>query len=204
MLPISALMIALALPISRVVYERYAFTLEDAYLTALVLMAYAVGMFFYLGRDVLVRVFYALEDADTPFRISIFNIFLNALLDFLLVKPLGAPGLVLATVGVNIVSMVMMLWILHRRLRGLPLKEWAIPTVGLAVASAIAGVTAWGVLHGLEQWLGRHGFLLLLFQVCVAGLAGFLVFGLIAFQLKLPELNLLIDRVRQKFNRRRG
>lgn len=202
MLPISALMIALALPISRVVYERYAFTKEDAQLTALVLMAYAVGMFFYLGRDVLVRVFYALEDADTPFRISVFNIFLNALLDFLLVKPLGAPGLVLATVGVNIVSMVMMLYLLHRRLHGLPLWEWAIPTVGLAGASTIAGFTAWGVLQGLEQLLGQHGFWLLLLQVCIAGGAGFLVFGLLALQLKLPEVNLLVDRLRQKLNRR--
>lgn len=202
MLPTSALMIALALPISRVVYERYAFKLEDAYFTATVLMAYAVGMFFYLGRDVLVRVFYALEDADTPFRISVFNIFLNALLDFLLVRPLGAPGLILATVGVNIVSMMMMLWILNRRLRGLPLREWAIPTVGLAVGSAIAGLTAWGVLQGLELWLGRQGLLVLLLQVCVAGLAGLLVFGLIAFQLKLPEVNQFAQRIRQKLNRR--
>ncbi|MGQ9871894.1 murein biosynthesis integral membrane protein MurJ [Leptodesmis sp.] len=202
MLPISALMIALALPISQVVYERYAFTKEDAQLTALVLMAYAVGMFFYLGRDVLVRVFYALEDADTPFRISVVNIFLNALLDFLLVKPLGAPGLVLATVGVNIVSMVMMLYLLHRRLHGLPLWEWAVPTVGLAAASTIAGFTAWGVLQGLEQLLGQHGFWLLLLQVCIAGGAGFLVFGLLALQLKLPEVNLLVDRLRQKLNRR--
>jgi MviN-like protein. len=36
----------------------------------------------YLGRDVLVRVFYALGDGETPFRVSIINIFLNGLLDY--------------------------------------------------------------------------------------------------------------------------
>ncbi|HEY9643591.1 MAG TPA: murein biosynthesis integral membrane protein MurJ, partial [Coleofasciculaceae cyanobacterium] len=144
MLPISALMMALAVPISQVVYERYAFTVQDSYLTSSVLVAYALGMFVYLGRDVLVRVFYALGDGDTPFRISIFNIFLNALLDFFLYKPLGAPGLVLATVGVNLVSMVALLWVLHRRLGGLPLREWSMPLLMLIAISGVTGLAAWG------------------------------------------------------------
>jgi putative peptidoglycan lipid II flippase len=76
--------------------------------------------------------------------------------------------------------------------------------VGLAAASAIAGFTAWGALQGLERWLGQHGFLVLLMQVCAAGLAGLLVFSLIAFQLKIPEVNLFVDRVRQKFSRGRS
>lgn len=202
MLPLSALMIALALPISRVVYERFAFRPEDSYLTASVLMAYAVGMFFYLSRDVLVRVFYALEDADTPFRISVFNIFLNALLDFLLVKPLGAPGLVLATVGVNLVSMVMMLWILHRRLQGLPLKTWGLPTLGLTIASGLAGLVSWGSLLGLEKLMGNQGVITLLVQLVLAGGLGLGVFVLIALQLKLPEVEQVADRLKQRFVRR--
>ena len=116
MLPISAVMVALALPISQVVYERYAFDAEASQLTAVVLMAYAVGMFVYLGRDVLVRVFYALGDGDTPFKISIVNIFLNGLFDYLLVQRFGAAGIVLATVAVNVISMLAMMYFLDRRL----------------------------------------------------------------------------------------
>jgi putative peptidoglycan lipid II flippase len=198
MLPISALMIALAVPISRVVYERYAFRVEDSYLTASVLVAYAIGMFVYLGRDILVRVFYALNDGDTPFRISVVNIFINALLDFLLVKPLGAPGLVLATVGVNLISMVAMLWILNRRLGGLALRSWSIPTAGLALGSAIAGLVSWGVLHLLERYLGTEGFAILLLQLAIAGFAGFAVFAAIALRLKLPEVDLFVERLRQR------
>ncbi|MFM7448267.1 MAG: murein biosynthesis integral membrane protein MurJ [Leptolyngbyaceae cyanobacterium] len=204
MLPLSALMITLAIPITRVVYERYAFTRQDADLTASVLIAYAVGMFFYLGRDVLVRVFYGLEDADTPFRISIFNIFLNALLDFLLVKHLGAPGLVLATVGVNIVSMGMLLWILNRRLHGLPLKQWSLAILGLALSSAAAGLASWFVLGWTEQIWGTQGLLLLLAQLAIASATGLLVFGLIASQLNIPEMTQLVDRLRQKFSKNQG
>lgn len=202
MLPISALMMVLALPISRVVYERYAFRLEDSYLTAAVLTAYAVGMFFYLGRDVLVRVFYALEDADTPFRVSIVNIFLNAILDFLLFRPLGAPGIVLATVFVNVISMIVFLAILHRRLSGLPLREWGMITLGLTVGSAIAGLAAWATLQICERWLGSEGLLILLLQLCLAGAVGLGVFALFVTQLKLPEVDLLVDRIRQRLSRR--
>jgi len=199
MLPVSALMMALAFPLSRVVYERYAFTIEDSSLTASVLVAYALGMFFYLARDVLVRVFYALEDGDTPFRISVVNIFLNALLDFFLVKPLGASGLVLATVIVNVVSMIAMLWLLNRRLGGLPLREWAVPLAGLTIASIAAGGAAWGTLQASEQFLGRGGLWLVLVQLCLSGLAGLGIFALIAIQLRIPEVKQVSDRLRQRF-----
>jgi putative peptidoglycan lipid II flippase len=201
MLPLSALMMALALPIVRVVYERYAFDLEASYLTASILIAYSVGMFVYLGRDVLVRVFYGLGDADTPFRISIVNIFLNAVLDFFLIRPFGAPGLILATVGVNVVSMGVMLWILNRRLQGLPLKEWMTPIAGLAAASAIAGVTAWGTLRGLESLWGNSGLLILLAQLGIAGAVGLMVYVGLTLQLRLPEVNQFGDRIRQKLGR---
>ena len=67
MLPLGALMIALALPIVRLVYERSAFNAEASQLTASILIAYGLGMFVYLARDLLVRVFYALGDGNTPF-----------------------------------------------------------------------------------------------------------------------------------------
>jgi putative peptidoglycan lipid II flippase len=201
MLPISALMMALAVPISQVVYQRYAFTVQDSYLTSSVLVAYAVGMFVYLGRDVLVRVFYALGDGDTPFRISIFNIFLNALLDFFLYKPLGAPGLVLATVGVNLVSMLTLLWFLNRKLDGLPLREWSMPLLALVSISGVTGLAAWGSLQGLEQLWGNQGFWVHLAQLCLAGAVGLGVFVLLVSRIGLPEVEQFTDRIRQKLGR---
>lgn len=202
MLPLSALMVALALPIVRVVYERFAFDADASRLTTNVLIAYSVGMFVYLGRDVLVRVFYGLGDADTPFRISVVNIFINAVLDFLFVKPFGAPGLIMATVGVNLFSMGAMLWVLNRRLHGLPLLQWSVPVVGLAGASAIAGVAAWGTLQGLEHLWGTQGLLILLLQLAISSTAGLIVFGLLASQLRLPEFNLFVEQIRRKVLRR--
>ena len=202
MLPLSGLMIALSLPIVRIVYERFAFDAAASRLTSAVLIAYAIGMFVYLSRDVLVRVFYGLGDANTPFRISIINIFINALLDFLLVKPFGAPGLVLATVGVNVISLFVMLWILNRRLNGLPLVQWSIPIAGLTGASAIAGGIAWLTLSWLEGLWGTEGIGILLLQLAIASGAGFVAFAAIVSQMRLPEVQLVSDRLRQKFLKR--
>jgi len=198
MLPLGALMVTLAVPIVRVIYERYAFNQSASHLVASVLIAYGIGMFVYLGRDVLVRVFYALGDGNTPFRISIANIFLNALLDYILVKPFGAPGLILATVGVNLISMIMLLWLLDRKLNGLPWHEWSWPILGLIGASFATGLASWGTLWGCQHIAGSEGLLIQLLQLCLSGLVGISVFALFVIRLNLPEVEILVSRFRRR------
>ncbi|OCR01421.1 murein biosynthesis integral membrane protein MurJ [Oscillatoriales cyanobacterium USR001] len=199
MLPLSALMVTLALPIVRVVYERVAFKASASEFVAPVLMAYGIGMFVYLGRDVVVRIFYALGDGETPFRISIINIFLNGLLDFLLVKPFGAVGLVLATVGVNLISMVMLLWLLDRKLNGLPWRNWTLPFFGLTAGSSLTGFVALATLKGCQIVLGTEGLLIQLVQLTVASLAGLVVFVVFIIHMNLPEFDLFVGRLRSRF-----
>jgi len=202
MLPLGALMVALSVPIVRVVYERGAFNRTDSGLVSSLLVANGIGMFVYLGRDVLVRVFYALGDGQTPFRVSMINIFLNALFDYFLIKPFGAPGVVLATVVVNCCSVLMLLWLLNRRLNGLPWQEWSLPILGLTAGSMVAGAASFATLEVSQHFLGRNGLLIQLLQLSVAGFVGLCVFGAIAAWMKLPEVNDFISRLRQRFLRK--
>lgn len=204
MLPLSALFVTLGSPIVRVVYERGAFDEQDSAVVTSVLVAYGIGMFVYLARDVMVRVFYALGDGDTPFKISLINIVLNGVLDYIMVMVLnlGAPGLVLATVGVNAISLVAMLVLLDRRLSGLPLLDWSRPLLGLVLASSIAGVAAWGSRWGLVQLFGDEGFWAQALQLGLAGGLGLGVFVLATLPLGIPETQLLVQRLQQRFNRR--
>jgi putative peptidoglycan lipid II flippase len=201
MLPLTAIFIALAFPIINVIYQRGNFSQEDSQLVVPVMMAYGFGMFFYLGRDVLVRVFYALGDGDTPFKVSIFNIFLNAGLDFLLVKSFQTPGLVLATVAVNITSMAAFLWILNRRLQGLPLGEWALAFLQLTIISLLSGFVSWGFSWGWERYLGSGNLLIQLLQLCLATAIALVVFVVLAMQLKLPEVEILVSKIRAKLGK---
>lgn len=202
MLPLGALIMTLALPIVQVIYERGAFDLGAAEIVTSVLVAYGLGMFVYLARDVLVRVYYALGDGQTPFRISLVNIGLNAVLDYFFIRWFGAPGLVLATVGVNVTSTLAMIVLLDRKLNGIPWLGWGRPIGLLTGLSAIAGLAAWGTRLGLEQVLGIEGSVNRLVQLAIAGAIGLGVFSLGTVALRIPEATELVNRLAGRFRRR--
>ncbi|MBE9029075.1 murein biosynthesis integral membrane protein MurJ [filamentous cyanobacterium LEGE 11480] len=201
MLPLGAVMLALSQPIVRLVYERGVFNPEASALVASVLAAYAFGMFVYLSRDILVRVFYALGDGNTPFRISIVNIFFNALFDYILVERFGVPGIVLATVGVNIVSMLALVYFLDKRLDGVGWQGWFLPIVGLAGASFAGGSVSWWVSQQIAAQLAVENFFSFAVQLAIAGSSGLLVFLIIAMQLRIPEVKLFLDRIIGRFKK---
>ena len=210
MLPLGVLFIALGGPIVALVYERGAFDAQASQLVTALLMAYGLGMPAYLGRDVLVRVFYALGDGTTPFRLSVAGIGLNVIFDWLLVggptpwgpqSPLnfGAPGLVLATVAINTLTCAALLLILQRRLQDLPLKDWAFDAAKLTLAAVLAGLLSWLVSMALP-WTGT--LLGLFLQVSGSGAAGLLLFLWIGTLLKSPEVQLIGKAVLQRVSRR--
>ena len=210
MLPLGVLFIALGGPIVALVYERGAFDAQASQLVTALLMAYGLGMPAYLGRDVLVRVFYALGDGTTPFRLSVAGIGLNVIFDWLLVggptpwgpqSPLnfGAPGLVLATVAINTLTCAALLLMLQRRLQDLPLKDWAFDVAKLTLAAVLAGLLSWLVSMALP-WPGT--LLGLFLQVSGSGAAGLLVFLWIGTLLKSPEVQLISKAVLQRVRRR--
>jgi putative peptidoglycan lipid II flippase len=207
MLPLGAVMIGLAVPIVALIYQRGAFNSEAAELVGGLLMAYGLGMPSYLARDVLVRVYYALGDAVTPFRWSMAGIGLNALFDWLLVGcptpwglqlpalNFGAPGLVLATVTVNTITCLALLMALQARLQALPLRRWGRDLGLLLVAAVLAGLTAW-ILQGTVRW--PKGLLGLLLENSIAGALAFGVYGLIGSLAGVPEMRQLLGLVRRR------
>ena len=196
-LPLSALMMALSIPIVKIVYQRQAFDSKAVEMVASVLIAYSLGMFPSVGRKILTRVCYALNDAKTPFRISIFNILLNVILDYVLVNSFGMTGLVFASMGVNLIAGGMLLIYLHRQLEGLPWKDWILPIFSLTGASTIAGLTAWVTSWGIEIIWKAEGLIFDLVQLSVSGIIGLIVFSLILMILRINEVDLLLAKLRK-------
>ena len=197
MMPLSAILMALAFPIVKTVYQYGAFKTQDAQLVGSILIASSLGMFFFLGRDVLVRVFYALGDGSTPFKIAVVNIFFNFLFDFLFWKPFGAAGITLSTVCINIISFSVMLFLLDRRLNGLPWRRFR-PLLGIFIASVVTGGVTWGISYAWQQFVPVSNTFTLLIQLASAAGIGLGVFMAIVSQLKLPEFDKFIGQIRQK------
>jgi putative peptidoglycan lipid II flippase len=211
MLPLGALFVALAGPIVALVYERGAFDHQAAEIVTSLLMAYGFGMPVYLGRDVLVRVFYALGDGTTPFRLSVAGIGLNVIFDWMLVGGptpwgqqlpafnFGAPGLVLATVGVNAITCLALLLALQSRLGGLPLRVWARDSLLLLGAAAVAGGAAW-VLASFVAW--PQGVAGLGLQMVLSGAMGLAIYGWMATAAGVPEAQQLANQLLSQLKRR--
>jgi putative peptidoglycan lipid II flippase len=207
MLPLGAVMVGLAGPIVALIYERGAFDHRAAALVASLLMAYGLGMPAYLARDVLVRVFYALGDGVTPFRWSLAGIGLNALFDWVLVGGptpwgqrlpalyFGAPGLVLATVGVNVITCLALLLVLRRRLGGMPLRDWARDTTLLLGAAVLAGGAAWALAEGVGWPAGLWGLLL---QTGLGSALALGLYGLLASLAGVPEARQVLAMTQRK------
>jgi putative peptidoglycan lipid II flippase len=118
-LPSTAGLLAIGEPTIRLMFEWKSFTPEHTLATANALTYYSLGLFAYSALLVLNRVYYALKDTRTPVSSAITTIILNIALSFLLVGPLNHLGLALAYSLAGIFNMLLLTFILRRRLGGI-------------------------------------------------------------------------------------
>ncbi|MGB3787480.1 MAG: lipid II flippase MurJ, partial [Phormidesmis sp.] len=91
--------------------------------------------------------------------------------------------------------------LLGRKIDGLPVADWARSIAMITGASFLSGVSCWLTRGGLASIIGSEGFLANLIQMCVAGGIGLVTFALLSIVLKIPEADLLAQRIRQKLGR---
>ncbi|MDR3518641.1 MAG: murein biosynthesis integral membrane protein MurJ [Azospirillaceae bacterium] len=96
-LPAATALIAAGHPIVQVLFQRGAFGSDQTALTTAVLAAYAVGIPGFVLSRVLNTACYARQDTAGPVRVGAVVTAANAALGLLLLVPLGATGLALAT-----------------------------------------------------------------------------------------------------------
>ena len=74
--------------IVELVFQRGAFDYQAVSIVRKIFIAYAVGIPFYLYRDLLIRFYYSIERTKLPFQITLLGIVLNIIFDWILT---GAP-----------------------------------------------------------------------------------------------------------------
>jgi putative peptidoglycan lipid II flippase len=171
-------------PLIRLLLERGEFTARSTQLTAEALAFFAFGLIGHSVVEIVARAFYALHDTRTPVAVGVGAMALNALLSILLIRPLQHSGLALANTLATWLEMVLLAWLLARRLGGL---EWPQLTATILRACLATLVMALPLAWAAGRWSGSSPVL-----VGVAGLVGAAVLYLgAAAILRMPEIQLI-------------
>jgi len=197
-LPFLAWFTILAAPIVRLIYQRGQFGAADTQQVAWALAAFTLGLTFANVNIMFNRGFQSLQRPWLPLYVGLANLALNAVLDWVLLKPFGVAGITLSTSLVSIFNLVVLVFLLRRvvgRIDGRRIARAAGGAAAAAVALAVVSGVLWFALH----WFARLGFVPLLLSVVVSVGAGGLVYLRISKVLGLEEL----AAVRKLWSRRR-
>ena len=197
-MPAMAGLVALAAPLTALLFERGRFVPADTAETAFVLAMYSLGLPFYCGLQILTRAFYALEDAVTPMKIAVWMVVANLALNLTLVWPLRAAGLALATAITAGGNLFLLAWFARRKhgIRGLSGVFRGI--LRSAAVALVMGAAVFGLGALFIGWFpARTEAHKLLWCLPPLVLGGALYIGL-SWVLRFPEVRDLLPRLRRR------
>lgn len=141
MLPVTVFLLVLGEPVVRLLFERAEFTRESTIETSWALWFLAIGFFPFAARDLLTRVFYALQDTKTPVIINTVTIIINIIASIILIRYLDQGGLGLGMAIGGICNFFIMLYVLRRK-TGLIVERTALIQLSkIVVATTVMAIT---------------------------------------------------------------
>ena len=202
LIPMTVGLMALAEPVVTLIYKRGEFDLLATELTSAALFFFALGMVGYGVQNILSRAFYANQDGKTPFYSGLVSIIINAVLCWLLLKPMGIGGLALAAAVSSTAAAAVLMVPAVKQYPDI-LDKSLVGQVGKMVLAA-AGMLALvlGCKHILNPLTGRLlGQIILL---CVCGGVGVVSYMIFAKILRIEESDFVFDMVKKILGRGKG
>ncbi|MDH6121653.1 putative peptidoglycan lipid II flippase [Kitasatospora sp. GAS204A] len=172
MVPIAAVLAALADPIVRLLLGHGATGATGATLTGQVLAVLAMGLPGFSAYLYYVRVFQALRDLRSAFGLYVLNNGLMVLLALALYRPFGVQGVAAAVSVAYTAAALAAAAVLRRRIGAVPAEPAVLGALTRAVATSLpAGALAWLKVRSMEPGLGVGAMLPLLAGLTVAAAA---------------------------------
>jgi len=179
MIPFSVMLMLLAHPIIRILFERGEFTAYSTTISSWALLFYSIGLFSFGGTKILVTAFYALQDTKTPVKIAVVCLVINTVLNFGLMIPLKVGGIALASSVAALVDFIWLFYCLDKRLWGID-GGFKIFVAKIVAASLVAGMVVsqiWNTACVPDERL----------RLFLAVILGALVYGSVCFMLKIGQ-----------------
>jgi putative peptidoglycan lipid II flippase len=190
--PAAVGLVTLGLPIVQLLFQHGEFSAADSLATTQALVGYAVGLPAFSATRIVAQTFYALGDTRTPLWAGFASVAVNVALAVALMWPLKHAGLALASSLSAYVNLLLLAWLLRRRLGPLGGREMLGSIVRTCVAAAALGL---GCVVA-RRWLGPgwEGAV----RTVGALVAGTGVYLAAAAALRAPELRALFGMLRRR------
>jgi len=187
LVPAAAATIALATPITRLIYEHGEFGPDSTELVSSALFWFSFSLPFSGVNLLLTRTFFSLQRPWITTKLAGANLTVNVVVSAALYGPFGIPGIVIGTVASSAFMTFAQTYYLRRELHGrLEGRETAITIAKICLAAAAFGALSYGVWWALDEALGR-GLIAQMLSVGTALAAGILVYAGLVLLLHVPE-----------------
>jgi putative peptidoglycan lipid II flippase len=198
LIPCAAITAVLAVPITRLVYQRGEFDVESTKQVSEALFWFSFSLPFSGFNLLLTRTFFSLQRPWTPTGLAGMTLLINAVVSAALYSPFGIAGVVIGTVVSTMAMTVGQATFLRHKTGGLELPRTINTTIKILIASAILGVVTYGTWYLLDQALGRS----LLAQLISVGGAitlGSIVYAGVVLAMRVPEARQIVDLFARRF-----
>lgn len=162
-LPLSVALMALRIPIVRLIYGTRIFDWNSTVQTGTVLSVFALSVIFQTLMSILTRSFFALHDTKTPVKVSFIGLALLVIGDFVLVRGFNLPVWALAASFAfsTFVESVILIILIDKRIGEIVNLKFIAHTLKIFIAAAISGGAMYFMLKIFDKsvWVKRLSFL---------------------------------------------
>ena len=199
-MPLTALLLVLAEPAVRILFQRGEWTQRATDLTVAALVYQVPSIILYIGRDLITRVFYALQDSKTPYHVAIAAMIIKGLLDwyFVRVAHMGVAGISIATSLLTVINFALLATILRGKIGTLHWSQMIKPFAVMLAAATTCGAVALGSYSGLRMLAGDTGLFKAIAFTVISGSLGALAYLLVCIVLRLKEPQIMFERLFKK------
>ena len=152
-------------PIIRILFQHGAFDLQATHLAAEVAFFYSIGAFFSGFCMILQGAFYALRDTLTPFKVNLMALGLNIILDIILMKLIGLPGIALGSAIVALCSMIYLYFILRDKIGVMDNGKVIRSFLKIIPVTIVLGIVGWANKGWMMLFLASESIGMQIFSV---------------------------------------
>ncbi|PRR76804.1 putative peptidoglycan biosynthesis protein MurJ [Clostridium liquoris] len=197
MIPAAFAIAILRTPLITLLFKRGMFDEKAVELTSNALLFFTPAMVAYGVRDILNKAFYAVKDTKTPMINSFLGIIINIIINIFIVKYMKVSGLTLATSISSILTTILMMISLNKKLNGINLRNMFISFVKILCSSIIMGIAIFFINKNSMALFGMNmkGSII---SLSISFILGSLVYFLSIYVLGIEEFTYFINLLKSK------